>query len=226
VELPAEIEIRPAGQDDAGAIVKCLAAAFEPFRAEYSSAAFTDTVLDDETVHFRLLQMHVLVATASSNVVGTVSGVCHGGEGHLRGMAVLPEWRRLGVAGKLLAAIESYLSARGCKRITLDTTLPLQAAMKLKTATVVRQKSQIFSACRCSNTSSSSSVERTSCSPPLNLILPLVQCDSSLKVATNSPTHAAIPIRRIKSCCSTLLSAPIVNASRSPNDNAYFRASS
>jgi GNAT superfamily N-acetyltransferase len=226
VELPAEIEIRPAGQDDAGAIVKCLAAAFEPYRAEYSSAAFTDTVLDDETVHFRLLQMHVLVATASSNVVGTVSGVCHGGEGHLRGMAVLPEWRRLGVAGKLLAAIESYLSARGCKRITLDTTLPLQAAMKLKTATVVRQKSQIFSACSCSNTSSSSSVERTSCSPPLNLILTLVQCDSSLKVATNSPTHAAIPIRRIKSCCSTLLSAPIVNASRSPNDNAYFRASS
>jgi ribosomal protein S18 acetylase RimI-like enzyme len=104
VELPAEIEIRPAGQDDAGAIVKCLAAAFEPYRAEYSSAAFTDTVLDDETVHFRLLQMHVLVATASSNVVGTVSGVCHGGEGHLRGMAVLHEWRGLGVAGKLLAA--------------------------------------------------------------------------------------------------------------------------
>jgi GNAT superfamily N-acetyltransferase len=45
-------------------------------------------------------------------------------------MAVLPEWRRLGVAAKLLATIESYLSARGCKRITLDTTLPLQAAMK------------------------------------------------------------------------------------------------
>jgi hypothetical protein len=90
VELPAEIEIRPAGQDDAGAIVKCFAAAFEPYRAEYSSAAFTDTVLDDETVHFRLLQMHVLVATASSNVVGTVSGVCHGGEGHLRGMQFCP----------------------------------------------------------------------------------------------------------------------------------------
>jgi hypothetical protein len=61
---------------------------------------------------------------------------------------------------------------------------------------------------------------------PLNLILTLVERDSSLKAATNSPTHAAIPIRRIKSCCSALLSAPIVNASRSPNDNAYFRASS
>jgi len=130
MESPGEIEIRPVGQDDAGAILKCLAAAFEPYRAEYSPAAFADTVLDEETVHVRFLQMHVLVATASGNVVGTISGVCHDGEGHLRGMAVLPEWRRLGVAAKLLAAIESCLSARGCNRITLDTTLPLQAAMK------------------------------------------------------------------------------------------------
>ncbi|MGA9963809.1 MAG: GNAT family N-acetyltransferase [Terriglobales bacterium] len=130
MESPAEIDIRPAGEDDAGGILKCLAAAFEPYRAEYSPAAFADTVLDEETVHARFLQMHVLVATASGNVVGTISGVCHDGEGHLRGMAVLPEWHRLGVAAKLLAAIESCLTARGCKRITLDTTLPLQAAMK------------------------------------------------------------------------------------------------
>jgi GNAT superfamily N-acetyltransferase len=130
MESAAEIEIRPAGQDDAGGILKCLAAAFEPYRAEYSPAAFADTVLDEETVHVRFLQMHVLVATAFGDVVGTISGVCHGGEGHLRGMAVLPEWRRLGVAAKLLAAIESYLRERGCNRITLDTTLPLQAAVK------------------------------------------------------------------------------------------------
>jgi len=130
MESAAEIEIRTAGQDDAGGILKCLAAAFEPYRAEYSPAAFADTVLDEKTVHVRFLQMRVLVATASGNVVGTISGVCHGGEGHLRGMAVLPEWRRLGVAGRLLATIESYLSARGCRRITLDTALPLQAATK------------------------------------------------------------------------------------------------
>jgi GNAT superfamily N-acetyltransferase len=130
MESAAEIEIRPAGQDDAGGILKCLAAAFEPYRAEYSPAAFADTVPDDKAVYSRLLQMHVLVATASGTVVGTIAGVCHGGEGHLRGMAVLPEWRGRGVAAKLLAAIESCLSARGCNQITLDTTLPLQAAMK------------------------------------------------------------------------------------------------
>ena len=143
MESAAEIEVRLAGREDAGGILKCLAAAFEPYRAEYSPAAFADTVLDEETVHVRFLQMHVLVATASGNVVGTVSGVCHGGEGHLRGMAVLPEWRRLGVAAKLLAAIESYLSARGCKRITLDTTLPLQAAMKFYEKNGYRRSAKI-----------------------------------------------------------------------------------
>jgi GNAT superfamily N-acetyltransferase len=55
----------------------------------------------------------------------------------------LPEWRRLGVAAKLLAAIESYLSARGCKRITLDTTLPLQAAMKFYEKNGYRRSAKI-----------------------------------------------------------------------------------
>jgi hypothetical protein len=35
MESAAEIEIRTAGQDDAGGILKCLAAAFEPYRAEW-----------------------------------------------------------------------------------------------------------------------------------------------------------------------------------------------
>jgi GNAT superfamily N-acetyltransferase len=127
---PFEIEIRPATPDDASAILECLAAAFAPYRAQYSPAAFVDTVLSEETVHLRLLQMHVLVATAAGNVVGTISGAQHAEEGHLRGMAVLLEWRGSGVAAKLLAAIETYLRSQGCTRITLDTTLPLEPAMR------------------------------------------------------------------------------------------------
>jgi len=52
------------------------------------------------------------------------------GEGHLRGMAVLPDWHGSGVAAKLLSAIETWLRSRACKRITLDTTVPLQAATR------------------------------------------------------------------------------------------------
>jgi GNAT superfamily N-acetyltransferase len=124
------IEIRSAGYDDAAAISKCLAAAFAPYRAEYTPAAFADTVPTGAAMHLRLRQMHVLVATVAGNVVGTISATTHAEHGHLRGMAVLPEWRGLGIAAKLLAAIETWLRSRGCRRITLDTTLPLEPAMK------------------------------------------------------------------------------------------------
>ena len=130
----ADIEIRPARDtdEDATAILKCLAAAFEPYKKHYSPTAFADTTLTDETVHVRLQQMHVLIATVPGNVVGTIAAAWHPEtkEGHLRGMAVLPEWHGRGVAAKLLTAIEAWLLSRGCKRITLDTTLPLAAAVK------------------------------------------------------------------------------------------------
>jgi len=132
MDPPADLETRPATNQDATAILKCLAAPFEPYRKHSSPPAFTDTVLSSETVHVRLQQMHVLLASVAGNVVGTVAAAWHPDtrEGHLRGMAVLPEWHGRGVAAKLLAAIEAWLLSRGCKRITLNTTLPLAAAMK------------------------------------------------------------------------------------------------
>jgi ribosomal protein S18 acetylase RimI-like enzyme len=124
-----EIEIRPATSADAEAILNCLAAAFAPYRDQYAPAAFADTTLDSETIHLRMQQMHVLVATVAGCVIGTVAGVAHDKEGHLRGMAVLPEWHGRGIAGKLLAAIEEYLRSRECLCIALDTTRPLETAM-------------------------------------------------------------------------------------------------
>jgi len=129
-----DIQIRLAGDndEDATAILKCLATAFEPYRKHYSPSAFADSTLTHETVRLRLKQMHVLVATVSGTVVGTIGATWHRdtAEAHLRGMAVLPEWHGRGVAPKLLAAIEAWLLSRGCRRITLDTTLPLEAAMR------------------------------------------------------------------------------------------------
>lgn len=76
-------------------------------------------------------KMHILVAVSDGEIIGTVSGAaCEGGEGHLRGMAVLPQYAGTGVAAELLNVIETWLRQRGCTRVTLDTTLPLQAAMK------------------------------------------------------------------------------------------------
>jgi putative acetyltransferase len=76
--------------------------------------------------------MTVLVALSSmGEIVGTIGCAAAGkGEGHIRGMAVLPAWQGRGAAAKLLRAAEEELRARGCRRVTLDTTEPLKRAAR------------------------------------------------------------------------------------------------
>ena len=124
-------EIRRAQEADADAILQCLAVAFAPYRERYTPAAFADTVLDPSTLRARMQKMHILVAVSDGQIVGTVAGSTDDrGEGHLRGMAVLPEFHGTGIASRLLLAIEERLQAQGCTKVSLDTTLPLQAAIK------------------------------------------------------------------------------------------------
>ena len=125
------VEIRQAREGDGREILECLASAFEPYREQYTADAYADTVLNDSSLPARMQTMQVIVAVSSAEVIGTVAGAhFHTGEGHLRGMAVLPQYQGSGVSAQLLAAIEAWLRARGCTRVTLDTTLPLLAAMK------------------------------------------------------------------------------------------------
>ena len=126
----ADIEIRPAVPADAACIASCLAEAFEPFRSAYTPSAFADTVPNESQIHIRLRQMHVLVAIMAGKIVGTISATSNVGQGHLRGMAVLPESRSAGVAANLLLSIENWLRSQGCNEVTLDTTMPLKAAIK------------------------------------------------------------------------------------------------
>ena len=124
-------QIRQAVLQDSDQILACLQAAFAPYKQLYTAAAFADTVLDSLAIKSRLQQMHVLAATLQDQIIGTVSGAARAdGEGHLRGMAVLPEYQSSGVAKDLLAATEHWLKENGCNRVTLDTTLPLDRAMK------------------------------------------------------------------------------------------------
>jgi RimJ/RimL family protein N-acetyltransferase len=123
--------IRNATADDCRGILECLASAFAPFRESYTPDAFLDTVLTPDTVKKRLQEMVVLVALLDTGgVVGTIGcKVVHEFEGHLRGMAVRPEWQGSGVAAELLARAEEELRNAGCSAITLDTTEPLKRAM-------------------------------------------------------------------------------------------------
>jgi N-acetylglutamate synthase-like GNAT family acetyltransferase len=127
---PSSFTIRKARADDARGILDCLKTAFEPYRTSYTPAGFRDTILTAETIHARLATMTVFVATdGSGRVIGSVAGgTVDQSEGHLRGMAVLPEWQGSGVAEQLLTTVEDHLRSIGCSRVTLDTTEPLQRA--------------------------------------------------------------------------------------------------
>ena len=126
------ISIREATNKDSQGILACLRAAFEEFREAYTPDGFLDTVLTPETLQERLKTMSVFVAVNSGDdVVGTIAcGMVTAEEGHLRGMAVLPSMRGSGIAAQLLNHAESELRRKNVERITLDTTEPLQRAMR------------------------------------------------------------------------------------------------
>ena len=129
---PNEFVIRPARTEDAAAILECLRAAFEPYHLQYTPQAWLDTVMTPGALLQRLSSMTVFVALdALGSIVGTIGGAALSpSEGHLRGMAVLPEGHGRGIAQRLLEAMEKHLIAKGATRISLDTTEPLQRAMR------------------------------------------------------------------------------------------------
>src|SRR5688572_26629183 len=123
------ISVRTASAQDSRSILNCLRAAFAPYRSMYTPAAYQDTVLNPDSLQIRLQTMTVLVADRKGDVIGTISCAITGDEGHLRGMAVQPDWLGKKVAFRLLEAAEHHLRDQGCTRVTLDTTEPLERAM-------------------------------------------------------------------------------------------------
>ncbi|HEX2597857.1 MAG TPA: GNAT family N-acetyltransferase, partial [Terriglobales bacterium] len=100
--------IRAAEAGDREGILECLALAFAPYQQAYTPDAFLDTVLTPKTVLDRMAQMSIFVATdESGKVVGTIAcKVMENGRGHLRGMAVRPEFQGSGLSGRLLNTAE------------------------------------------------------------------------------------------------------------------------
>jgi GNAT superfamily N-acetyltransferase len=127
----SEFTVRPALISDAEEIQLCLRTAFGNFLDNYTPEAFRDTVPTVEDVRGRFHTMSLFVAEdRERKVIGTLAWYLKSGEeGYLRGMAVLPEWQGKGVAQQLLHAAEDHIRSRGCSRVGLDTTDPLERAI-------------------------------------------------------------------------------------------------
>ena len=126
-----EFTVRNAGTCDMALIQRCLVAAFERFKTLYTPEAFADTVPTPSGLQERLATICLFVAEYEERVIGTIGcNKLNAEEGHLRGMAVLPDWQGSPVAAALLAAAEAEMRRQGCTRLTLDTTEPLLRAMR------------------------------------------------------------------------------------------------
>jgi N-acetylglutamate synthase-like GNAT family acetyltransferase len=124
--------IRQATAADAKGILQCLRSAFAPYRSAYTPLAYRDTVLGPRTIHQRLAEMRIFVAaTPTGRIIGTIGyHLRQGQEGHIRGMAVRPTWQGCGAAERLLVAVESEIRSRGGSHIVLETTAPLERAVR------------------------------------------------------------------------------------------------
>jgi ribosomal protein S18 acetylase RimI-like enzyme len=61
---------------------------------------------------------NVLVAEVEGQIVGSIIGTFDGWRGNIYRLAVLPSYRRRGVARALVAEVEKWLARQGAKRIT------------------------------------------------------------------------------------------------------------
>jgi GNAT superfamily N-acetyltransferase len=129
-EESEHITIGRATRADCESILRYLRSAFASYESDYTRAAYQDIVLRPETLDRRLHDMCVLVAVSKSEIVGTLAyNATPGGDGHLRGMAVVHEWHGRGIASRLLHQAECELGANHCRRSTLDTTAALERAI-------------------------------------------------------------------------------------------------
>lgn len=125
------MEIRRAGEDDAEAIARVLAEAFEEFRPLYTAEAYAATTPGADAVRERLRDAPAWVVADDGAIVGTVAAVVRDGALYVRSMAVLPSARGRGISAALLAEVERFAIESGIAELTLSTTPFLHAAIAL-----------------------------------------------------------------------------------------------
>jgi GNAT superfamily N-acetyltransferase len=125
------IQIRQAAPVDAPAIAKVLYESFVEYEALYTPQGFAATTLDADQILTRLREGPVWLIRRRERVLGTVAAVVRDQSLYIRGMAVVPGARGLGIGSRLLKHVEQGAANQSCRRLFLSTTPFLHAAIRL-----------------------------------------------------------------------------------------------
>lgn len=117
--------------DDSSRVASVLYESFVEYEALYTQEAFAATAPTREQIEGRMREGPVWVALQGDTVVGTAAAVPRGEALYIRGMAVVPAARGLGIGRLLLERSESFAAAHGYRSLVLSTTPFLTDAIHL-----------------------------------------------------------------------------------------------
>jgi GNAT superfamily N-acetyltransferase len=129
--MEGSFTLRKATPADADAIAALLQAAFDEYESLYTREAFTATVLPVDRLRTRMAEGKLWVAEHQAKTIGTTGVISAKDSLMLRGMAVHPLARGLGVARTLLSEVEDFARKRGDLRLSLFTAAFLTPAIRL-----------------------------------------------------------------------------------------------
>ena len=130
-QAASEVQIRRATAQDASSIASVLRLAFAEYEPMYTKEGYEATTPGADDVLTRMNQGPIWVALHNDQIVGTASVVPKPEGIYVRGMAVLPEARGLGIGYLLLDEIQRFAEAYSSKRLFLSTTPFLNRAIRL-----------------------------------------------------------------------------------------------
>ncbi len=134
--------LRAATVADAAVLAATIAAAFEQYRGKLvpESGAFGETA--DSLARELANGAGAIVAQQNGIVVGCVMTKLEEGDLYLGRLAVLPAARGMGVAARLIAAVEAEARARRLPGVRLGVRIALTANQKLFSALGYREISR------------------------------------------------------------------------------------
>jgi len=125
------VQVSRVTTDDAARVASVLRQAFAEYEPLYTEQGYAATTPRVREIAARMGQGPVWVAVYREQTVGTGSVVSRPEGIYIRGMAVIPSARGLGIGRRLLDEIQRFAIAQGCRRLFLSTTPFLDRAIRL-----------------------------------------------------------------------------------------------